>query len=134
METQAAARRRKDGRASPPPLYQPRNAQSSPMTDATSPTPTVNQALAREFGLSAEEYAKVLEIMGRTPTLTELGVFSVMWSEHCSYKSSRVWLRQLPTKRPWVIHGPGENAGVVDIGDGLAAVFKMESHNHPSFI
>ena len=90
--------------------------------------------LAREFGLSADEYAKVLEIMGRTPTLTELGVFSVMWSEHCSYKSSRVWLRQLPTKAPWVIHGPGENAGVVDIGDGLAAVFKMESHNHPSFI
>jgi phosphoribosylformylglycinamidine synthase len=94
----------------------------------------VNQQLAREFGLSAEEYAKVLEIMGRTPTLTELGVFSVMWSEHCSYKSSRVWLRQLPTKAPWVIHGPGENAGVVDIGDGLAAVFKMESHNHPSLI
>ena len=86
------------------------------------------------FGLSAEEYARVLDIMGRTPTLTELGVFSVMWSEHCSYKSSRVWLKQLPTKAPWVIHGPGENAGVVDIGDGLAAVFKMESHNHPSFI
>ncbi len=94
----------------------------------------VNQSLAREFGLSAEEYGKVLEIMGRTPSLTELGVFSVMWSEHCSYKSSRVWLRQLPTKAPWVIHGPGENAGVVDIGDGLAAIFKMESHNHPSFI
>jgi len=90
--------------------------------------------LARRFGLSAEEYDKVLAIMGRTPTLTELGVFSVMWSEHCSYKSSRVWLKQLPTKAPWVIHGPGENAGVVDIGDGLAAVFKMESHNHPSFI
>ena len=72
--------------------------------------------------------------MGRTPSLTELGVFSVMWSEHCSYKSSRVWLKQLPTKQPWVIHGPGENAGVVDIGDGLAAIFKMESHNHPSFI
>jgi phosphoribosylformylglycinamidine synthase len=98
------------------------------------PLPEVNQELAREFGLSAEEYARVLEIMGRTPTLTELGVFSVMWSEHCSYKSSRVWLRQLPTKAAWVIHGPGENAGVVDIGDGLAAVFKMESHNHPSFI
>jgi len=94
----------------------------------------VNQALAREFGLTADEYAKVLTIMGRTPTLTELGIFSVMWSEHCSYKSSRVWLRQLPTKAPWVIHGPGENAGVVDIGDGLAAIFKMESHNHPSFI
>jgi phosphoribosylformylglycinamidine synthase II len=103
------------------------------MTDTAS-TPTVNPALARDFGLSADEYAKVLEIMGRTPSLTELGVFSVMWSEHCSYKSSRVWLRQLPTKRPWVIHGPGENAGVVDIGNGLAAIFKMESHNHPSFI
>ena len=72
--------------------------------------------------------------MGRTPSLTELGIFSVMWSEHCSYKSSRVWLRELPTKADWVIHGPGENAGVVDIGDGLTAIFKMESHNHPSFI
>ena len=97
-------------------------------------TPEVGPVLAQSFGLSGEEYDKVLAIMGRTPTLTELGVFSVMWSEHCSYKSSRVWLRQLPTKAPWVIHGPGENAGVVDIGDGLAAVFKMESHNHPSFI
>ena len=94
----------------------------------------MNQALAREFGLSAEEYARVLGIMGRTPSLTELGIFSVMWSEHCSYKSSRVWLKTLPTKAPWVIHGPGENAGVVDIGQGLAAIFKMESHNHPSFI
>ena len=91
-------------------------------------------ALAKSFGLSADEYGRVLTIMGRTPTLTELGVFSVMWSEHCSYKSSRVWLKQLPTTAPWVIHGPGENAGVVDIGQGLAAVFKMESHNHPSFI
>jgi phosphoribosylformylglycinamidine synthase len=97
-------------------------------------TAHVCEALARSFGLSADEYARVLAIMGRTPTLTELGVFSVMWSEHCSYKSSRVWLRELPTTAPWVIHGPGENAGVVDIGDGLAAVFKMESHNHPSFI
>ncbi len=94
----------------------------------------VGEALAREFGLSADEYGRVLAIMGRTPTLTELGIFSVMWSEHCSYKSSRVWLKQLPTTAPWVIHGPGENAGVVDIGDGLAAIFKMESHNHPSFI
>jgi phosphoribosylformylglycinamidine synthase II len=94
----------------------------------------VDETLARSFGLSADEYGRVLAILGRTPTLTELGVFSVMWSEHCSYKSSRVWLKQLPTKAPWVIHGPGENAGVVDIGDGLAAVFKMESHNHPSFI
>ena len=94
----------------------------------------VNEALGREFGLSAEEYGRVLAIMGRTPSLTELGIFSVMWSEHCSYKSSRVWLKQLPTTATWVIHGPGENAGVVDIGEGLAAVFKMESHNHPSFI
>ncbi|MBS0959647.1 MULTISPECIES: phosphoribosylformylglycinamidine synthase subunit PurL [Acetobacter] len=95
---------------------------------------TVDEALAQEFGLTSEEYARVVDIMGRTPSLTELGVFSVMWSEHCSYKSSRKWLRTLPTTAPWVIHGPGENAGVVDIGEGYAAIFKMESHNHPSFI
>jgi phosphoribosylformylglycinamidine synthase len=95
---------------------------------------TVDASLAKSFGLNAEEYGRMLGIMGRTPTLTELGIFSVMWSEHCSYKSSRVWLRELPTTAPWVIHGPGENAGVVDIGEGLAAIFKMESHNHPSFI
>ncbi len=95
---------------------------------------TVDAALAKSFGLNAEEYAKVLEIMGRTPSFTELGIFSVMWSEHCSYKSSRVWLKELPTKAPWVIHGPGENAGVIDIGEGMAAIFKMELHNHPSFI
>ena len=94
----------------------------------------VDQALAGSFGLSVDEYGRVLAIMGRMPSLTELGIFSVMWSEHCSYKSSRVWLRQLPTMAPWVINGPGENAGVVDIGGGLAAIFKMESHNHPSFI
>jgi phosphoribosylformylglycinamidine synthase subunit PurL len=94
----------------------------------------INEALAKSFGLNAEEWRKVLDIMGRSPSLTELGIFSVMWSEHCSYKSSRVWLKELPTKAPWVIHGPGENAGVIDIGDGLAAIFKMESHNHPSFI
>jgi phosphoribosylformylglycinamidine synthase len=92
------------------------------------------QALARQFGLNDEEYGRLLTILGREPSLTELGIFSVMWSEHCSYKSSRVWLRELPTEAPWVIHGPGENAGVVDIGEGLAAIFKMESHNHPSFI
>jgi phosphoribosylformylglycinamidine synthase len=90
--------------------------------------------LSAEFGLKPDEYDRVLAILGRTPSLTELGIFSVMWSEHCSYKSSRVWLRTLPTKAPWVIHGPGENAGVIAIGDGLAAIFKMESHNHPSFI
>jgi len=87
-----------------------------------------------EHGLTKEEYDLILEIMGREPSMTELGIFSVMWSEHCSYKSSRVHLKKLPTKAPWVIQGPGENAGVIDIGDGQAAVFKMESHNHPSFI
>ncbi|MEX0696488.1 MAG: phosphoribosylformylglycinamidine synthase subunit PurL [Dongiaceae bacterium] len=85
-------------------------------------------------GLAAEEYARILRILGRDPNLTELGIFSVMWSEHCSYKSSRRWLKTLPTTGACVIQGPGENAGVVDIGDGQAAVFKMESHNHPSFI
>ncbi len=100
----------------------------------TAPTRQVDASLAREFGLNDEEYGRVLTIMGRTPSLTELGIFSVMWSEHCSYKSSRVHLRELPTTAPWVIHGPGENAGAIDIGEGLAAIFKMESHNHPSFI
>jgi phosphoribosylformylglycinamidine synthase len=100
----------------------------------TRPEPAVTPELAREHGLSAEEYQRLLGILGRTPTWTELGIFSVMWSEHCSYKSSRVHLRNLPTRGPRVIQGPGENAGVVDIGDGQAAVFKMESHNHPSFI
>ncbi|HRP11737.1 MAG TPA: AIR synthase related protein, partial [Terricaulis sp.] len=91
-------------------------------------------ALAEEFGLSRDEYDLVLEKLGRTPNVTELGVFSVMWSEHCSYKSSRVHLAKFPTKAPHVIYGPGENAGAIDIGEGLAAIFKMESHNHPSFI
>ncbi|QDH17844.1 phosphoribosylformylglycinamidine synthase subunit PurL [Swingsia samuiensis] len=95
---------------------------------------TIDAKLAQSFGLTGDEYNTVLKIMGRTPSFTELGIFSVMWSEHCSYKSSRIHLKTLPTKAPWVIHGPGENAGVVDIGEGLAAVFKMESHNHPSFI
>jgi len=94
----------------------------------------VNFETAKEFGLSRSEYDKVLEIMGREPNLTELGIFSVMWSEHCSYKSTRIHLKKLPTKADWVICGPGENAGVIDIGDGQAAIFKMESHNHPSFI
>ncbi len=88
----------------------------------------------KSHGLSESEYKKVLEIMGREPNLVELGIFSVMWSEHCSYKSSKRWLKTLPTTAPWVICGPGENAGVIDIGEGLAAIFKMESHNHPSFI
>src|SRR6266536_2720717 len=87
-----------------------------------------------EHGLSDEEYSRILKALGREPNLVELGIFAVMWSEHCSYKSSRVHLKKLPTEAPWVICGPGENAGVIDIGDGDAAIFKMESHNHPSFI
>src|SRR4051812_42591263 len=90
--------------------------------------------MVAEHGLSDEEYGRILKALGREPNLVELGIFSVMWSEHCSYKSSRVHLKMLPTEAPWVICGPGENAGVIDIGEGLAAVFKMESHNHPSFI
>jgi phosphoribosylformylglycinamidine synthase II len=96
--------------------------------------PPITPALVKQHKLTADEYDALLHALGREPTYTELGVFSVMWSEHCSYKSSRVHLRRLPTKGPRVIQGPGENAGVVDIGDGFAAVFKMESHNHPSFI
>ncbi|MBN9543990.1 MAG: phosphoribosylformylglycinamidine synthase subunit PurL [Alphaproteobacteria bacterium] len=88
----------------------------------------------REHGLSDEEYARIKTLLGRDANLVELGVFSVMWSEHCSYKSTRAHLKTLPTKAPWVIQGPGENAGVIDIGDGDACIFKMESHNHPSFI
>jgi phosphoribosylformylglycinamidine synthase len=87
-----------------------------------------------EHGLSPDEYQRILNALGREPNLVELGIFSVMWSEHCSYKSSRVHLKKLPTEAPWVICGPGENAGVIDIGDGDAAIFKMESHNHPSYI
>src|SRR6186997_2114503 len=87
-----------------------------------------------EHGLSPEEYDRILHALGREPNLVELGIFSVMWSEHCSYKSSRIHLKKLPTTAPWVICGPGENAGVIDIGDGDAAIFKMESHNHPSYI
>ncbi len=95
---------------------------------------TISLEKATEHGLSEEEYGNILEILGREPSLTELGIFSSMWSEHCSYKSSKKWLKTLPTEGPQVIQGPGENAGVVDIGDGQAAVFKIESHNHPSFI
>ncbi|HMJ15886.1 MAG TPA: phosphoribosylformylglycinamidine synthase subunit PurL, partial [Polyangiaceae bacterium] len=96
--------------------------------------PPVDLELARSHKLTPEEYAHLEQVLGRTPTYTELGVASVMWSEHCSYKSSRVHLSRLPTEGERVIQGPGENAGVVDIGDGFAAIFKMESHNHPSYI
>ena len=94
----------------------------------------ITPELVRQHGLTPDEYERFRGLIGREPTLTELGIVSAMWNEHCSYKSSRKHLRGLPTKAPWVIQGPGENAGVIDIGDGLACVFKMESHNHPSFI
>jgi phosphoribosylformylglycinamidine synthase len=96
--------------------------------------PRITPDIVAEHGLSPEEYDRILKALGREPNLVELGIFSVMWSEHCSYKSSRVHLKKLPTEAPWVICGPGENAGVIDIGDGDVAIFKMESHNHPSYI
>src|SRR5687767_7313909 len=96
--------------------------------------PRITPEIVADHGLSPEEYDRVLHALGREPNLVELGIFSVMWSEHCSYKSSRVHLKKLPTEASWVICGPGENAGVIDIGDGDAAIFKMESHNHPSYI
>jgi phosphoribosylformylglycinamidine synthase len=96
--------------------------------------PKITKKLVRDHGLTDGEHQKIIELLGREPTFTELGIFSVMWSEHCSYKSSKIHLRKFPTKNEIVVQGPGENAGAIDIGDGLAAVFKMESHNHPSFI
>src|ERR671914_411183 len=113
------------------------------MADANPPSPDamtirndapITPDLVREHGLKDDEYQRFVNLIGREPTLTELGIVSAMWNEHCSYKSSRLHLRTLPTEAPWVIQGPGENAGVIDIGDGLAVVFKMESHNHPSYI
>src|SRR4051794_39061437 len=95
---------------------------------------TIDAQVLDRHGLTSDEYQRIVEMLGREPTLTELGIFSVMWSEHCSYKSSRVHLKRLPTTGDCVLQGPGENAGVVDIGGGLAAAFKIESHNHPSFI
>src|SRR5579863_5772803 len=97
--------------------------------------PAITPDLVREHGLTPEEYEKIKQLLGgREPTITELGIFSVMWSEHCSYKSSRVHLKRLPTRSRRVVQGPGENAGIIDIGDGWACAFKIESHNHPSFI
>src|SRR4051794_19379243 len=95
---------------------------------------TIDDQVLQRHGLTRDEYARIVKSLKREPTITELGIFSVMWSEHCSYKSSRIHLKKLPTQGPRVLQGPGENAGAVDIGDGLAAVFKIESHNHPSFI
>src|SRR5271168_1328411 len=101
----------------------------------TAATPAITPELVREHGLTPEEYEKVKQLLGgREPTITELSIFSVMWSEHCSYKSSRVHLKRLPTRSKRVVQGPGENAGIIDIGEGWACAFKIESHNHPSFI
>ena len=100
---------------------------------AAEPT-RITRELVAAHGLAPDEYERILKLIGRTPSITELGIFSAMWNEHCSYKSSKIHLRTLPTTAPWVIQGPGENAGVIDIDDGLAVVFKMESHNHPSYI
>src|SRR3982751_6165667 len=96
--------------------------------------PKITPELVAEHGLKPEEYERILQLIGREPTITELGIFSAMWNEHCSYKSSKIHLKTLPTTGLHVIQGPGENAGVINIGDGLAVVFKMESHNHPSYI
>src|SRR5271168_1660023 len=101
----------------------------------TSLTSAFSAETIRQHGLTADEYEKIKQLLGgREPTITELGIFSVMWSEHCSYKSSRVHLKRLPTRSKRVLQGPGENAGIIDIGDGWACAFKIESHNHPSFI
>src|SRR6266705_1306044 len=100
----------------------------------TSAIPAVTPEMIREHGLTPDEYEKIKQLLGgREPTRTELGIFSVMWSEHCSYKSSRVHLKRLPTRSKLVVQGPGENAGIIDIGDGWVCAFKIESHNHPSF-
>ncbi|MCW2370601.1 phosphoribosylformylglycinamidine synthase subunit PurL [Sphingobium sp. B11D3D] len=105
------------------------------MSTSTTPSASgITPEIVAEHGFTPEEYERVVNAIGREPNITELGIFSVMWSEHCSYKSSRIHLKKLPTEAPWVICGPGENAGVIDIGDGQAAIFKMESHNHPSYI
>src|SRR6266567_2462835 len=101
---------------------------------STTHSSAITPAVIQEHGITPEEYERIKSALGREPSLTELGIFSVMWSEHCSYKSSRVHLKRLPTRSKLVVQGPGENAGIIDIGDGWACAFKIESHNHPSFI
>src|SRR5579872_3783240 len=101
-----------------------------PTTSVSAITPDIVQ----QHGITPDEYKSIKHVLGREPSLTELGIFSVMWSEHCSYKSSRVHLKRLPTRSRLVVQGPGENAGIIDIGDGWGCAFKIESHNHPSFI
>jgi phosphoribosylformylglycinamidine synthase len=107
----------------------------TPSVATNTPSPAdITPALLAQHGVTAEEYSRIVSTLGRTPSLTELGIYSVMWSEHCSYKSSRVHLKRLPTKSPLVVQGPGENAGIIDVGNGWACAFKIESHNHPSYI
>src|SRR5215467_14681939 len=101
---------------------------------STSSVSPITPAVLEDHGISPGEFDKIKHALGREPSLTELGIFSVMWSEHCSYKSSRVHLKRLPTRSARVVQGPGENAGIIDIGDGWACAFKIESHNHPSFL
>src|SRR6202171_492354 len=101
---------------------------------STAHASAISPAVIEEHGITPEEYERIKASLGREPSITELGIFSVMWSEHCSYKSSRVHLKRLPTRSRLVVQGPGENAGIIDIGDGWACAFKIESHNHPSFI
>lgn len=115
-------------------MSQAEGATTTPPVDPRDGDPEITPEVVADHGLSEEEYERVLSIMGRTPTFTELGVFSAMWSEHCGYKNSKRLLRLLPTRAPWVLQGPGENAGVIDVGDGYALAFKIESHNHPSAV
>ena len=96
--------------------------------------PVITPALVAEHGLTPDEYQRLVDMLGRTPTFTELGIVSALWSEHCSYKHSRPILKTLPTKAPYVLQGPGENAGVISVGDGVAVAFKIDSHNHPSAV
>jgi phosphoribosylformylglycinamidine synthase len=134
-----ALRRKKPGGLRKRPIAKlaakgPKGRESQKRRSSAARGPKVTPAIVAAHGLSPQEYERIHQLIGRAPSFTELGIFSAMWNEHCSYKSSKVHLRSLPTKAPWVIQGPGENAGVIDIGDGLAVVFKMESHNHPSYI
>src|SRR5690606_536304 len=113
----------------------PQRSMTAAQARAPVPTPAPEpEALARALGLTAEEYERIVATLGRAPSTAELGTYSVMWSEHCSYKSSKVYLRELPTSGERILVGPGENAGVVDVGGGQAVTFKIESHNHPSFV
>ena len=96
--------------------------------------PAITPALVAEHGLTQDEHRRIVEMLGREPTFTELGIVSALWNEHCAYKHSRPLLKTLPTKAPWVLQGPGENAGVISIGDGMAVAFKIESHNHPTAV